>query len=37
MPRCSIGRKEKITPVSKYQHEDEPVGLVLITEFRDAM
>jgi hypothetical protein len=29
-------KKEKITPVSKYQHEDEPVGLVLIMVFRDA-
>ena len=26
----------KITPVSKYRHEGEPIGLVLITVFRDA-
>jgi hypothetical protein len=28
-------RKEKITPVSRYRHESEHVGLVLITVFRD--
>jgi hypothetical protein len=27
---------EKITPVSRYQHECEPVNLMLITVFRDA-
>ena len=31
-----LQRKEKITPISKYRHEDEPVGLGLITVFRDA-
>jgi len=29
-------RKRKITPVLKYWHEGDPVGLVLITVFRDA-
>ena len=29
-------KKRKITPVRKYRHEGEPVGLVLITVFRDA-
>lgn len=28
--------KEKITPVFKYQHKCEPVGLMLITMFRDT-
>ena len=30
-------RKEKMTPVHKYRHEYEPVGLTLITIFCDAM
>jgi hypothetical protein len=29
-------KKRKEMPVSKYRHESEPVGLVLITVFRDA-
>ena len=29
-------RKENNTPVSKSRREDEPVGLKLITVFRDA-
>jgi hypothetical protein len=29
-------KKEKITPLSKNRHEDEPVGLLLITVFYDA-
>ena len=29
--------KEKMTSVYKYRHEYEPVGLTLITVFRDAV
>jgi hypothetical protein len=29
-------KKRKFTPVYKYRHEGEPVGLVLITVFHDA-